>query len=52
MKVGDCFAKNRLAMTKSGVFSLGLSSYLSGKDGYDAKPYQEKDVLAALRKLE
>lgn len=25
---------------------------LSGKDGNDAKPYQERDVLAALGKLE
>lgn len=25
---------------------------LSGQDGNDAKPYQVKDVLAALRKLE
>jgi len=25
---------------------------LSGKDGNDAKPYQERDVLTALRKLE
>jgi hypothetical protein len=25
---------------------------LSGKDGDDAKPYREKDVHAALRKLE
>ena len=25
---------------------------LSGNDGKDAKPYQEKDVLSALRKLE
>ncbi len=24
---------------------------LSGRDGNDAKPYQERDVLAALRKL-
>ncbi len=25
---------------------------LSGKDGNDARPYQERDVLAALKKLE
>ncbi len=31
---------------------LPMKVVLSGKDGDDAKPYQEKDVLAALRKLE
>lgn len=31
---------------------LPLKVILSGKDGDDAKPYQEKDVHAALRKLE
>ncbi len=25
---------------------------LSGKDGQDAKPYQEKDVIAALEQIE
>ena len=31
---------------------LSNPAVLSGKDGNDAKPYQEKDVTAALEELE
>jgi len=32
--------------------SLPGKIVLSGKDGHDAKPYQEKDVSTALKKVE